>query len=254
MQDRLRNAPRVHLQLTNLEEQISLSNGKDKKKTEIVRDDSTRDRILLAAGPIFAGKGFRSATVREICVAAQVNVASINYYFGDKQQLYTETVVMARQMRAQQFPYPDWDQTTSAEEKLHGFVSLLLNRLVALQTEPWQVRLLMREILQPTEACKKLVKDYFRPFFDVLLVVVDELIGFRLPDHQRNKIGFSIIGQCLYYRIAADVTAMFIETSEDDQQDAHYEMEQLADHVAEFSLGAIQKLKQSHQKKQEELK
>ena len=104
----------------------------------------------------------------------------------------------------------------------------------------------MREILQPTDACKKLVKEYFRPFFDVLLLVVDELVGFRLPEHQRNKIGFSIIGQCLYYRIASDVTAMFIESKEDD--DEHYEMEQLADHVAEFSLGAIAAVKRSHQK------
>ena len=53
-------------------------------------DESTRNRILEAAGPVFATKGFRGSTVREICDAAKVNVASINYHFGDKSHLYVE--------------------------------------------------------------------------------------------------------------------------------------------------------------------
>ena len=52
----------------------------------------TRSRILNAAGPVFADKGFRDATVRDICQAASVNLASVNYHFGDKQRLYIESV------------------------------------------------------------------------------------------------------------------------------------------------------------------
>ena len=73
------------------------------------KSDTTRDRIVLQAGPIFASKGFRAATVREICDKADVNLASINYYFGDKQKLYFETVVRAREMRVEQVPPPQWD-------------------------------------------------------------------------------------------------------------------------------------------------
>ncbi len=202
--------------------------------------DSTRDRILLTAGPIFASKGYRPTTVREICEQANVNIASINYYFGDKQKLYIETVVMAREMRVQQVPYPNWKEHTSAETKLHDFVSLLLKRLVAMKDEPWQVRLLMREILQPTEACRHLVEEYFRPFFETLCSVVDELVGIRLADYQRNQIGFSIIGQCLYYRFSADVTSMMID---EDQFADHFDQASLADHISDFSLGAIEQIK-----------
>ena len=203
--------------------------------------DSTRQRILMEAGPIFARKGFRATTIREICDRAKVNLASINYYFGDKQRLYVETVVMAREMRVQQVPYPVWDESTLPEQKLADFVSLLLKRLVAMQTEPWQVRLLMREILQPTEACRHMVEEYFRPFFETLCGVIDDIVGRRLPDHKRSQIGFSIIGQCLYYRFSADMTSMMIDDLENDE---HFSLKELATHITEFSIGAIHQIKQ----------
>jgi AcrR family transcriptional regulator len=205
-----------------------------------MNDDSTRDRIILAAGPIFAQKGFKNTTVREICDAANVNVASINYYFSDKQGLYTETVIQAREMRAQQFPHRELDENQPPEEKLKNIVVTLLNRMMAMQTEPWQVRLIMREILQPTEASKKLVKAYFRPFFESLLSVIDELVGVRLPDHERHQLGFSVIGQCMHYRISAEMISMMISKAEYQQS---YQIEQLADHITSFSLGGIESIR-----------
>lgn len=212
------------------------------------KSDSTRDRILLEAGPIFARKGFRATTVREICDNAQVNLASINYYFGDKQRLYHDTVVLAREMRVQKVPQPTWEPNTPAEQKLEGFIRMVLNRLVAMQSEPWQVRLLMREILQPTETCRHLVEEYFRPFFETLCAVVDEHVGQRLPDHKRSQIGFSIIGQCLYYRFSADVTSMMID---EKQYADHFNRDELAQHITEFSLGAINQIKQNIKRQNE---
>lgn len=198
--------------------------------------DSTRERILLEAGPIFAGKGFRGTTVREICEKANVNVASINYYFGDKRQLYHQTVVLAREMRVEQVPEPNWAATTEPEQKLLDFITLILRRLVAMQNEPWQVRLLMREILEPTETCKHLVEEYFRPFFNTLCGIIDDLVGYRLPEPTRNKIGFSIIGQCLYYRFSAEMTRLMIEQQDYVDQ---YDLDHLAHHIHLFSLGGL---------------
>ena len=204
------------------------------------KSDTTRDRIVLQAGPIFASKGFRAATVREICDKADVNLASINYYFGDKQKLYFETVVRAREMRVEQVPPPQWDPSTPPRDKLQGFVGVILDRLVAMQTEPWQVRLLMREILEPTEACSHLVKEYFRPFFDSLLEIVDDIVEEPLPEHIRTKIGLSIVGQCLYYRFAAGVTSLIIG---DKEYGENFDRDSLAEHITRFSLAAIENFK-----------
>ena len=47
-----------------------------------------RMRLLDAALALFAEQGFAKTSTREIALAAQVNIASISYYFGDKAGLY----------------------------------------------------------------------------------------------------------------------------------------------------------------------
>lgn len=199
-------------------------------------DTSTKEKLLAAAGPIFARSGFKSATVREICAAADVNVASVNYYFGDKRQLYLETVIAARNRRVESYPRPEWNSARPAKDKLHEFVLMLLNRLVAMQSETWEVRLLMRELLEPTEACERLIEEYFRPSFEQLLLLVDELSPQPLARADRHRIGFSILGQILYYRYAASVTRVFLgpEAGSDN-----YSPSAIARHITEFSLVAI---------------
>ena len=55
-------------------------------------DEATRTRLLHAAAAVFAEVGYNAATVRQICTRARVNVAAVNYHFGDKLGLYTEVL------------------------------------------------------------------------------------------------------------------------------------------------------------------
>lgn len=198
--------------------------------------DSTSDRILATAGPIFAVKGYQAATIREICKSAGVNVAAVNYYFGDKQHLYLETVKLARRTRAEQVPMPDWSAGTPPQVKLRDYIHTLAHRMLGMQQAPWQVRLMMREIQQPTAACRELVHDYFRPLFNTLLAIVGEVLPPDTPIHVLQQIGFSIIGQCVHYRFAGQVVAFMVG---EEQLTSHFRVEQLADHVTRFSLAAL---------------
>jgi hypothetical protein len=112
----------------------------------------------------------------------------------------------------------------------------MLDRMLGGDQPPWQVRLMMRELLQPTEACRELVEDYIRPHFGILLGVLDELTGSALPASEVRRLGLSIIGQCFLYRAAGDVVAMLVPGGEID---AFHTPQAIADHVTRFTLAAI---------------
>jgi AcrR family transcriptional regulator len=50
----------------------------------------TRHRLLTAAEEMFAQKGFDGTAIRDITTKARRNPAAVNYFFGDKRELYEE--------------------------------------------------------------------------------------------------------------------------------------------------------------------
>ena len=49
--------------------------------------EKTRQRILGAAGKVFAQGGYRAMTLRQVTHEAKVNLAAVNYHFGSKMNL-----------------------------------------------------------------------------------------------------------------------------------------------------------------------
>lgn len=56
--------------------------------------DGTRERALRTAERLFAERGYNGVSVRELAAAAQVNIASINYHFNNKEGLLHEVYRM----------------------------------------------------------------------------------------------------------------------------------------------------------------
>jgi AcrR family transcriptional regulator len=60
--------------------------------SQVTEASDTRERLLHAAGHIFAEKGFEPASLRAITNAAGVNLAAVNYHFGSKENLIWEVL------------------------------------------------------------------------------------------------------------------------------------------------------------------
>jgi AcrR family transcriptional regulator len=213
-----------------------MNSSRDLRDSATTAGNEPRERILSAAGREFAERGYESATVRDICLAAGVNVAAVNYYFGDKQRLYIESVKHAHEQRAGQVPLPEWSAGTPPQRKLRDFVGNLLERMLGFGQPPWEVRLMMREVLHPTDACRELVEDYVRPRFELLVSILDELVDDRLSQAELRRVALSIIGQCFLYRAAGDVVGMLVPREE---LESHHSLAPLADHVTSYALAAL---------------
>ena len=84
--------------------------------------EETRWRLLQAAAEVFAEVGYRAATTREICKRAQVNLASIHYYYGDKAELYREVFRLPFLDECNTFVKLDIDKVP-LQQALHAFYS-----------------------------------------------------------------------------------------------------------------------------------
>ena len=197
--------------------------------------DNTRERIVEAAGEIFAERGFDSTTVREICDRAGANIAAVNYYFGDKRKLYIEAVVRAHRWRLEQFKIPAWTANTTSRQKLVDFITIFLRRVLTGPGDTWHTRLIMREIAHPSEACAELVQSSIRPQFEILLGIMREMLPDDTCEEKLHRTAFSIVGQCLFYHFADPVIRNLLDSEEYNS----LSIETLADHIAEFSLNAL---------------
>ncbi|MDX1946461.1 MAG: CerR family C-terminal domain-containing protein [Pirellulaceae bacterium] len=197
--------------------------------------DDTRERLLHAAGEVFAEKGFTSATVREICHEAQANVAAVNYHFGDKESLYIAAVQHAHCAQGESVQ-PDWPPNMPAELKLVEFIRQMMTDMIDRDRPTWQAALIMREMAQPTRACEELVKSFIGPKFAILSDILSELLPAGATERQKHLTAFSIVGQCLLYRFHRPVGRLLLGESEFN---ALFDLDLLTTHIARFCLTAL---------------
>jgi AcrR family transcriptional regulator len=191
-----------------------------------------RQRLLEAAEDLFAQRGFDGATVREICDRAGMNVAAVNYHFGDKQALFVEAVKSAYACATAGLP-PTWPPGTPPVEKLRTFIRMMATAMNG-PVRPSALQLMMREMANPSPAVVALVEQYTRPMAHGLVGIVGELFP-NLPPRRRMMIGFSVVGQCLFYRQNRQIAGILFGK----EAVAALDPDEVAEHIAKLTLAGL---------------
>jgi TetR/AcrR family transcriptional regulator, regulator of cefoperazone and chloramphenicol sensitivity len=197
--------------------------------------DLTRERLLAAAGQVFAAEGFQGATIRKIKERAEANIAAVNYYFGDKERLYIEAVKFAFASCVKDMRFPDWPPGTPADQKLRDFIAVFVNRLLDPSRPQWHPQLMMRELASPSGACFEIVRDYIRPVAMRLSGVLEDILPAEMPSWKRFMVAFSIVGQCLYYVQNKPIAIQLV--GEEDFR--NFDAKTVAEHITHFTLAAL---------------
>jgi TetR/AcrR family transcriptional regulator, regulator of cefoperazone and chloramphenicol sensitivity len=202
----------------------------------------TRERLVDAAGEVFGEHGFRGATVREITKRAGVNLAAINYYFRDKEELYAE--VLRHVVRCVWQTSPDISQGATPAERLESFVLNYLQHILDPSRPDWHGKLIAREMSEPTKYFDALVESAIRPKRNAIVQAIRDIAGEEIDPELEPLICASVIGQCVYYRQNRAV----IERLYPDFFKGPSVNEKLARHIAAFSLAGIRALTASNTK------
>ncbi len=201
--------------------------------------NSTRKNLIMAGIIIFAQKGYKDATVRDICKqAGSANINSINYYFGSKQGLYKE--ILEQLFSEYDRLKPELDQNLSAEDKLKNFITTFCIMLYkGGPAESDLTTIFVSEMTSPSPFIQDLVDKYNRPRVEVHMGIIRDLLGPHAPESMVRDCLVSVSGQILYYSFAWPV---FSRLFPDYSTQATYD--QWADHVFTFSMGGINALRQ----------
>jgi len=199
---------------------------------------NTKDKLIGAACEIFAEKGFRDATIADICEKAGANIAAVNYHFGDKETLYTEAWRHSFRSSTSAYP-PDGGVAADAPpaERLRGRIWSMLQRIA--DEKYTEFFIVQKEIVNPTGLLKEVMRAEIQPMREQMLVLIRELLGPRAVEDDVAFCARSVISQCLHLiHIKALVrgNAAWLEEHGMVTRDT---VDRFVDHIVKFSLAGI---------------
>jgi TetR/AcrR family transcriptional regulator, regulator of cefoperazone and chloramphenicol sensitivity len=208
--------------------------GKERKTRQDVR---TRDRLIEVAAERFADDGFKKVTVREICARARANVAAINYHFGGKDGLYRAVIQRAiHVMRETNDLSIEAGRGTPPEARLRAYIHVFLSRLSGRDRLSWIHKLMTREVAEPGDAMRVVMREVLEPRMHYLVGLASEVSGVEATDPRVLRAVLSIQGQIFVFARSLPPSAPAAWTRVMRDPGA------VADHIATFSLAALRGL------------
>jgi TetR/AcrR family transcriptional regulator, regulator of cefoperazone and chloramphenicol sensitivity len=197
---------------------------------------STREKLVEAAGHVFAEHGYHATTVREIVKRSGANIAAVNYHFGGKLGLYTE--VLQQLVRAARVNAINsaLDQNAPPEEILRAVIGARLQSATRPNLQDLHSRIMMHELVQPTPALSRVVNEVSRPIYERLLELVGRIIDLPPKNEKTRLCVHSIMGQILVYVLAGPLLMRLWPELEMTQE----QVDRIAEHIGDFSLPYLQ--------------
>jgi TetR/AcrR family transcriptional regulator, regulator of cefoperazone and chloramphenicol sensitivity len=166
--------------------------------------EDARQRLLAAGLRLFAQQGFSKTSTREVAEAANVNVASISYYFGDKAGLYR-----AAFMEPLGSPADDIARFTqpgqSLAQALHAFFDGFIEPLRHGDKARLCMKLHFREMLEPTGLWQEEVAQGIAPLQEALATVLARHLGLKKPDLELHRLVICLAGLGVHLHVGHDV-------------------------------------------------
>jgi AcrR family transcriptional regulator len=202
-------------------------------------DQETRQRLLDAAAQLFAERGFNDVSIRDICSAANANVAAVNYYFHDKWGLYKELLDMIiEDSRAMIEEIHTSPPGTPAEKRLRKYIRGFLRHGLTSDKASWKGRLMGREMIDPTLGLDLFIQGVILPNSVRVGTIVSELMGLPPTDPRVGACVGSVQTQIVGY------FGPVVKRIVPDLKFTPEVIEGIANHITAFSLAGIRAIAQ----------
>lgn len=204
--------------------------------------EESRQALLQAATDEFLAMGYPAARVQSITRNAGLGLSAINYHFGGKEGLYRAVLSHHAELAIARLPL-NAPEEVEPKTQLHWLVNALLHRLSDPANPSRIGPLLLREMMNPTAVFDLLFERFASQQFRIATAILRTLLGEQVPERVVAQSLFSLFGQCVIYMTGRPM----IERLTPDIRLDEPGLQQIADHISEFSWAGIQALRQRYQ-------
>ena len=162
----------------------------------------TKQKLLQTAAKMFAEHGIDGVSTRDLAKESGVNLCSINYYFGTKQNLYDavlDEVINKIASFAKYKQIPLQNKKLNPQEELNAFISNMVNFMCSDAVSGVESELLIKEILQPSNTYNRLYTEVIEPMHKRLTGLIMQITG--LTEDEAIIQTHAMMGQIVMFKI-----------------------------------------------------
>ena len=200
----------------------------------------TRARLLEAAGQAFAEAGYAETTSKTIAAQAGVDLALINYHFGDRRGLYRAVLIEAhRRIISLDDLQRVVGSALPARQKLKWCIDNLIE--AAIGNDGWHARVFARELLSPSSNLQVLFQEDLEPKFALIRRILSEVTGIPEDDPALPRCMVSIAAPCLMLLVASSS-----DLPGPPQQVLRMPRQDLVSHLHRFTFAGLEAIGRDH--------
>jgi TetR/AcrR family transcriptional regulator len=171
-------------------------------------ESDARTRLLEASLPLFATKGYKAVSFKEISEAAGVNGALINYYFKSKDGLYGAVLESQFSKFNSLMAQPDLAELEPIE-RIQRFID---NFIELHRSNQYIRRLMTSELNHPSHYFDQMAPEYITRFSGYLIQTLEEgkQKGQFRADLEPACAAAIVVGMVNYFFLAEPVVLKFL--------------------------------------------
>lgn len=185
----------------------------EKSGDDMKNETGKREKLIMSAIGLFAEYGYDKVSIRQIAADAGVNSSMISYYFNGKGGLY-EAIIKELLHNFDKFFADIETDKVDPREALKLYIHIISD--IHRKYPPHFVKLIYREMLNPTEIFENIAISKLRSNVSVLLKIVEhgKKLGIFRSDLDKEKILLMFVSVINFYFLVMPLHSKIIEQDE----------------------------------------